>query len=115
MLAAMNEDRTPEGVEADDAREGAMGPMDFSTFILSLGSSVMVNLGLVTDPDGKKYEPNCAAAKQVIDILGLLEEKTRGNLTEAEDRLLKSLLYDVRVHFCDAQNKGTSSKPTETK
>jgi hypothetical protein len=81
----------------------ALPPLDFSTFVLSLGSSCMVNLGRVEGPDGERQPPNLPAAKQMIDILGLLEEKTRGNLDESEHKLLSSLLYDLRVQYVDAQ------------
>ena len=65
----------------------------------------MVNLGKVAGPDGEALEPNLPAAKQMIDILGLLEEKTRGNLDESEAKLLTSLLYDLRVQYVDAKNR----------
>jgi hypothetical protein len=83
----------------------SLSPMDFSTFVLSLASSAMVNLGLVDGPDGHKGEPDLPAAKQLIDIIGVLEEKTRGNLSESEEKLVKSLLYDLRVQFCDAKQR----------
>jgi uncharacterized membrane protein len=79
--------------------------MDFSTFVLSLASSAMVNLGVVEDPAGANAEPDLVAARQLIDIIGVLEEKTRGNLSESEDKLVKSLLYDLRVQYCDAQQR----------
>ncbi len=98
-----SEDQSP--AQDDDhlpAEEGSLSPMDFSTFVLSLASSAMVNLGLV---DGVQMEkPDLMAARQLIDIIGVLEEKTRGNLSDSEDRLVKSLLYDLRVHYCDAKN-----------
>ncbi len=75
--------------------------MDFSTFVLSLASSAMVNLGIV-DGQPTSTGVDLVAAKQLIDILGVLETKTRGNLSEPEDKLLKSLLYDLRVQYCDA-------------
>ena len=65
----------------------------------------MVNLGKVEDPDGEKIEPNLPAAKQMIDILALLQDKTEGNLDESESKLLSGLLYDLRVQYVDAQNK----------
>jgi hypothetical protein len=83
----------------------ALPPLDFSTFILSLGSSCMVNLGKVEGPAGETLEPNLPAAKQMIDILGILEAKTKGNLDAAESKLLTSLLYDLRVQFVDAQKQ----------
>lgn len=83
----------------------SLPPLDFSMFVLSLGSSCMVNLGKVESPDGEKIDSNLPAAKQMIDILGILEEKTRGNLEETESKLLSSLLYDLRVQYVDASNQ----------
>lgn len=83
----------------------ALGPLDFATFVLSLGSSAMVHLGRIPAPGGNAPQLDLPAAKQIIDMLGVLEEKTRGNLDESEERLLKSLLYDLRVQYVDAQQK----------
>jgi hypothetical protein len=90
-----------------DAKEApkTLPALDFSTFVLSLGSSCMVNLGKLEGPDGAGPEPNLPAAKQMIDILGILMEKTKGNLDESEEKLLSSLLYDLRVQYVDAQTK----------
>lgn len=95
---------TPEGAE-DEARH-SLPPLDFSTFVLSLASSAAVHLGQVAGPDQEEPQVDLASAKQVIDILGILEEKTRGNLDEGEDKLLKSVLYDLRVQYVDAQKHG---------
>ena len=86
-----------------DEAPKALAPMDFSTFIMSLATSAMVNLGEVPSPDSDQVAKDLPAAKQIIDILGVLEEKTRGNLTESEAKLLTSLLYDLRVKFVDAE------------
>jgi len=77
--------------------------MDFSTFVLSLASSAMIHLGIVEGEDTPSGQVDLISAKQLIDILGVLEQKTRGNLSDSEERLLKSLLYDLRVHYCDAK------------
>jgi hypothetical protein len=87
----------------EEQERTALPPLDFSTFVLSLGSSAMVNLGIVPPPGDQQPHKDLAAAKQIIDILGVLEDKTRGNLDPSEDKLLKSLLYDLRVHYVDAQ------------
>jgi hypothetical protein len=87
----------------DEATPETLAPLDFATFILSLASSAMVNLGHLPPPEGTQSYLDLAAAKQIIDILGILEEKTRGNLDDSEDKLLKSLLYDLRVQYVDAQ------------
>lgn len=73
-------------------------PIDFSSFIVSLASSAMVHLGEVADPLGQQTE-NLSLAKQTIDVIGLLEEKSKGNLDEEETKLLETILYDLRMRF----------------
>jgi hypothetical protein len=108
----MPEERTDEperGAETEDA--GASLPeIDFSTFIVSLAHSALINLGMVEDPStSERTEPNLGAARQTIDILGLLQEKTRGNLDETESHRLESLLYELRMHYVECSKK----KPRE--
>lgn len=83
----------------------ALPPLDFSTLVLSMASTAMVHLGQVPSPGDEPAERDLDSAKQAIDILAILEEKTRGNLDDAEQKLLQSLLYDLRVAFVDAQKK----------
>lgn len=73
--------------------------INFSMFIFSLNSSALVQLGLLEDPATGQKSKNLPLAKQTIDILGMLEEKTRGNLTKDEEGLLKHLLYDLRMLY----------------
>ncbi len=80
----------------------ALPQMDFTTFCLSLASSAMIHLGLAPDPDGGPPQSNLALAKQTIDILELLEAKTRGNLTREEESLLGTVLYDLRLRYVEA-------------
>jgi len=79
--------------------------IDFATFVLSLGSSALIHLGEMPDTVSGKHEPDLALAKQTIDILAMLEQKTRGNLEEAELRLIQGLLYDLRIKYVDAHKK----------
>ncbi len=81
------------------ASETQMPKIDFSTFIFSLNSSVLVQLGLLEDPGTGKKEKNLPLAKQTIDIIAMLEEKTKGNLSGDEENLLKSMLYDLRILY----------------
>ncbi|OEU65608.1 MAG: hypothetical protein BA867_12955 [Desulfobacterales bacterium S5133MH16] len=76
-----------------------MPKINFATFIFSLNSSVLVQLGLIDDPATGKKTKNPLLAKQTIDILGMLEEKTRGNLTKDEETMLKNILYDLRMIY----------------
>lgn len=71
-------------------------PIDFNTLVLSLGTSALVNFGEVADPVSGNCEVNLALARQTVDLLVMLEEKTRGNLTGEEERLLAQLLSDLR-------------------
>jgi hypothetical protein len=73
--------------------------IDFVTFVISLGSSAFVHLGDAPHPESQKVEADLVLAKQTIDILGLLQAKTRGNLTPEEDKLLENLLLDLRLRF----------------
>jgi hypothetical protein len=81
----------------------ALGPIDFSTHILSLASSAMCALGAMPAPGGETMELDLESAHHLIDVLGMLEVKTKGNLDESEQKLLQSLLYDLRVAYVDAQ------------
>ena len=80
----------------------ALGPIDFSTHVLSLASSAMIALGRMPAPSGETLTPDIDTARHLIDVLGMLEQKTRGNLDESEQKLLQSLIYDLRVAFVDA-------------
>ena len=82
--------------ESKDAR---MPKIDFSTFILSLNSSALVHLGVISEPGSDKKMKNLILAKQTIDILGVIEEKTRGNLTDDEKNMLKNILHDLRLMY----------------
>jgi hypothetical protein len=74
--------------------------IDFYTFVLSLGSSAFVHLGDAPHPEtGAPVPPNLPLAKQTIDILAMLAEKTKGNLTPEEERFMENLLTDLRFRF----------------
>jgi hypothetical protein len=79
----------------------AIPPIDFTTFILSMSASALVHMGLAPGPDGQTHPPDLALARQNIDILLLLQDKTRGNLTGTEERLLHQILFDLRMRFID--------------
>ena len=92
----------PEAAYEKKAAPGAPLPeIDFSTFILSLVTSAMVHLGEAPHPDGKQHK-ELTLAKQTIDILGMLQDKTRGNLTDEESKLIEELLYDLRLRYVEA-------------
>lgn len=84
-------------------QEHALGPVDFSTHVLSLASTALIALGKMPGPEGESHPFDLETARHLIDVLGMLEHKTKGNLDEAEQKLLASLIYDLRVAFVDAQ------------
>lgn len=85
-----------------DDQQAELEALDFSTFVLSLSSSVLMCLGVVENPVTKKIEKDVLAAKQTIDLIALLKEKTKGNLTDGEGKLLDDVLHELRVLYCKA-------------
>ncbi len=82
------------------AEQRKPGPIDFYTFVLSLASSAFVHLGDAPHPEtGEAGEPDFPLAQQTIDILAMLREKTKGNLTPEEEKFLENLLTDLRLRF----------------
>ncbi len=76
----------------------------FSGFILSLATTAAVHFGDITDPNtGKRAEPDLPAAAQMIELIAMLQERTKGNLIEPEERLVDDLLYELRLRFVQAQ------------
>jgi hypothetical protein len=91
--------RAPGKSERDETE--ALPAIDFSTFVLSLSHSALVHLGDAPPPDGNAPERNLPLARQTIDLLGILQEKTRNNLSGEEERLLDQALYDLRLRFVE--------------
>jgi hypothetical protein len=86
-------------IPGDSRPEGAYPKVDFIGFILSLSTTAMYHFGDIPDPYTQKAEKNLAAAKQTIDILDIIREKTQGNLDEQEKELLEEALYELRMRF----------------
>jgi hypothetical protein len=95
--------KTAEGTQGERGeRESKPQPLpeiDFSSFIFSLSTSALFHLGEIPDPVTQKREKDLPLAKQTIDILGILKEKTRGNLTPDEERLMENILTDLRWRY----------------
>jgi len=76
-------------------------PVTFSTFLLGLSTQALLHLGEIPNPVSGQIETDLIAAQHVIDILGMLEAKTRGNLDQAEQGLVQSVLYDLRIRYVE--------------
>ncbi|HEY2030895.1 MAG TPA: DUF1844 domain-containing protein [Myxococcales bacterium] len=96
---------------ADDAKGEKAYQLDFNALVLSLGSSAIVHLGEAPDPTtGQKATPDFAMAQQSIDLLAMLQEKTRGNLTEDEKKFLEGMLFDLRMLFIQVSQRTAPPK-----
>jgi Domain of unknown function (DUF1844) len=77
--------------------------LSFTGFVLSLASTAAIHFGDLPDPEsGQPSEVNLGGAAQMIEILALLEQKTKGNLTAEERQILEQVLYELRMRFVDA-------------
>lgn len=95
----------PSGAQFDRSSEESLPEINFSTFVISLSTQALMHLGEMASPISGKVEPDVPVAKQMIDILGMLREKTRGNLNANEDRLLEDILFDLRMKYVEAVKK----------
>jgi len=87
-------------------------PLTFTGFVFSLATSAAMHFGDLPDPvTGQTVEPNLEGAGQMIEILTLLEEKTRGNLSLEERQLLEQVLYELRMRFVQAKQGSPSNSP----
>jgi hypothetical protein len=87
-------------------------PVNFSSFVISMGSSALMLMGEQLDPQQPAMPLNLPQAKEIIDLLSMLEEKTRGNLTSDEQVVLKDMLYALRMKFvCLTSGKSTLHTP----
>jgi len=86
---------TPLQGSSPDAAAG----VNFASFLISLGTQAFMHLGDIPNPTTQQREKDLPAAKQMIDLLGMLQEKTKGNLDADEERLLQQLLLDLRLRY----------------
>jgi len=86
-------------------------PLSFTAFVLSLATTAAIHFGDVADPNtGEPQEPNLEGASQMIEILALLDQKTRGNLTAEERQVLEQVLYELRLRYVAAAGSAGTGK-----
>jgi hypothetical protein len=88
----------PPGEEVS-AQEGLLPEIDFTHFMFSVSTSALIQLGEIEDPFTKTLVKNLPLAKQTIDLIGMLNEKTKGNLTPDEEKVMQYILYDLRMRY----------------
>ena len=95
----------PKAGEEPAASSDNLAEINFSTFVISLSTQALMHLGEIPSPLTGKVEVDLAVAKQMIDILGMLRDKSRGNLDDQEARLMEDVLYDLRMRYVEAVKK----------
>jgi len=100
--AAQNGMPCGEGQVPNEEGQCVMPEVTFAAFIMSLNTSILFHLGEIADPETGQVLKNVELARHAIDTLVVLEQKTKGNLTEEEAELLKNILYDVKIRFVKA-------------
>ena len=99
---SQEDDPGPDETSQNTSESDAMPKVDFSTFVLSLGTTALYQLGAVPSPEtGELGLADPLVAQQTIDTLEMLREKTVGNLNKEETQLIDSLLYELRIKFLE--------------
>lgn len=102
---AQSEGGKADSKQPDSQRPESVQPLpepDFSSFILSLAATAQVALGVIPNPDTNLVSRNLPQAKNIIDIIAMLKEKTKGNLAQDESALIDDLLYSLRMQYIKA-------------
>ena len=99
----------PAAASASDASSVPPPPLNFSSFVFSLGSSALMLMGESLDPQQPNPPVNFPQAKEIIDILSMLEEKTQGNLSTEEASVIRDMLYTLRMKYVSATSGNPSS------
>ena len=94
--------RIEEPPKEDTKQEIPLPEISFINLIFSLSTSVLIQLVEIQDPVTQQLAKNLPLAKQTIDLIGMLKEKTKGNLTSDEEKLLENILYDLRMRYVKA-------------
>jgi hypothetical protein len=92
-------ERIEEPLKEDMKQEVPLPEISFINLIFSLSTSVLIQLGEIQDPITQQLAKNLPLAKQTIDLIGMLKEKTKGNLTSDEEKVLQNILYDLRMRY----------------
>ena len=99
---AQEEGKKGEAQAPEEITSGQNEPLpeiDFVNLIFSLSTSVLIQLGEIQDPMTQQSGKNLPLAKQTIDIIGMLREKAKGNLTQDEEKVIENILYDLRIRY----------------
>ena len=96
------EGKIEEPPKEDMKQEAPLPEISFVNLIFSLSTSALIQLGEIQDPVTQQLTKNLPLAKQTIDLIGMLKEKTKGNLTSDEGKILENFLYDLKMRYVKA-------------
>ena len=102
--SAASKETTSPPPASDSESQGGM-PVTFASFLISLGSSSLMLMGEQLDPQQAAMPVNLPQAKEIIDLLSVLETKTKGNLTNEEQAVLRDMLYALRMKYVSLTTK----------
>lgn len=103
--SATSQEGDGEPRERDATCDEPIPEVDFVTFVVSLSTNALVSMGMLPRPDTGEKKRDLPLARQTIDILALLQQKTKGNLTGEEERILDTVLYDLRMTYVQVVRK----------
>ncbi len=103
--ANVNPGRGTADQETSSPQPEALPEIGFSAFVISLSTQALMHLGEIGNPASGQMEKDLPLAKQMIDILGMLRDKTRGNLNQGEEQLMEDILFDLRMKYVEAVKK----------
>jgi len=110
-FSARKEREAPSEEKKEQGQKGGSTPpppeIDFTTFLYSISSTVLLHFGDIPDPVTKKKEKNLPMVRQTISIIEMLKEKTKGNLTVEEENLIDNILYDLRMRYIREVSKSS--------
>jgi hypothetical protein len=101
-------DSKPDESKKETAQEGAetdetpLPEITFTNLVLSISTSALIQLGEIEDPISKKASKNLPLAKQTIDLIGMLKDRTKGNVSQDEEKMMEHILYDLRIRYVKA-------------
>jgi hypothetical protein len=98
-----------DSIDSKAKADETLPSVDFATFVLSLSHSALMHLGEAPDPETGTIEKNLPLARQTIDLVAMLEEKTKGNLTGDEERLVGQILFDLRMRFVEQEKRESAA------
>jgi hypothetical protein len=97
----------PDRTQSDAGGRGA-AEITFETFVVGLSTQALMHLGEIPDPQSGEAAADLIAAQQLIDIIGMLHEKTRGNLDQAEQNLMNAILFELRMKYVERARRGSN-------